>query len=107
MIHFRVIFDDGQTGRAGCCTHWCDGNAVLCWRLDLVWLHMTTGSSSWTGRGALTCGVVGSVGGTLPRRSVRRSSSGGASWTPAIVAVRHVVVWRIQSVAVMVGTGMT
>ena len=74
-------------------------------------LHMKTGSLSWKGRGELTCGVVGSVGGTSPRRSVRRawiaaSSSGGASWTPSIAAVRHAVAWRILSVAMMVGTGM-
>ena len=72
---------------------------------------MTTGSSSWIGHGALTCGVVGSVGGTSPRRSVRRawiaaSLSGGASWTPAIAAVRRAMAWRIRSVAVMVGTRM-
>ena len=74
-------------------------------------LHMKTGSSSWKGCGALTCGVVGSAGGTLPRRSVRRawiavSLSGGASWTPVITAVRCAVAWRILSVAVMVVTGM-
>ena len=82
---------------------------VGCW----TWsgLHMKTGSSSWQGRGVLTCGVVGSVGGTLPRRSlsgawIEASLSGGASWTPSIAGVRHAVAWRILSVAVMVGTRM-
>ena len=82
---------------------------VSCW----TWsgLHMKTGSSSWTGRGARTCGVLGSVGGTLPRKSVRRawiaaSLSGGASWTPSIAAVRSAMAWRVLSVAMMVGTGM-
>ena len=74
-------------------------------------LHMKTGSSSLKGCGVLTCGVVGSVGGTLSRRSVCRawiaaSLSGRASWTPAIAAVRRAVAWRILSVAVMVGTKM-
>ena len=72
---------------------------------------MNTGSLSWQGRSALTCGVVGSVGGTLPRRNVHKawiaaSLSGGASWTPAIAAVRRAVAWRILSVVVIVGTGM-
>ncbi len=72
---------------------------------------MKTGSLSWQGRSALTCGVVGSVGGTLPRRNVHKawiaaSLSGGASWTPAIAAVRRAVAWRILSVAMMAGTGM-
>ena len=79
-----------------------------------IWsgLHMKTGSSSCKGRGALTCcGVVVSVGGTSPRRSLRRawiaaSLSGRASWTPSIAAVRRAVAWRILYVAVMVGTGM-
>jgi hypothetical protein len=74
-------------------------------------LHIKTGSSSWKERGVLTCGVVGSVGGTSPMRSVCRacitaSLSGGASWTPSIAAVRFAVAWRILSVAMMVGTGM-
>jgi hypothetical protein len=47
-------------------------------------LHMTTGSSSWTGRCALTCCAVGSVGGTSLRRSVCEAwiaaSSSGGCW---------------------------
>ena len=55
--------------------------------------------------------MQGAVGGTSPRSSVRRawiaaSSSGGASWTPSIAAVRRAVASRILSVAVMPGTGM-
>jgi hypothetical protein len=74
-------------------------------------LHMKTGSSSLMGYGALICGGVGAVGGTSPRSSVRgawiaSSSSGGASWTPLIAAVRCAVASRILSVAMMVGTGM-
>ena len=74
-------------------------------------LHMKTGSSSLMGHGALICGGVGAVGGTSPRSSVRgawiaSSSSGGASWTPLIAAVRCAVASRILSVVMMVGTGM-
>ena len=62
-------------------------------------LQISTGSSSMMGRGAVTGVAVGSGGGTSPRRSVRRdwiaaSSSGGASWTPLIAAVRRAVQWR-------------
>jgi len=35
--------------------------------------HITTGSSSMMGHGALTCGEGGGGGGTLPRSSVRRA----------------------------------
>ena len=63
------------------------------------------------GHGALICGGVGEVGGTLPRSSIRRawiaaSSLGGASWTPSIAVVRCAIASRILSVAMMLGTGM-
>ena len=80
-----------------------------CWTLS--GLHISTGSSSIMGCGAWTGGGVGAIGGTLPRRSVRRawiaaSSSGGDSCTPSIAAVRRAVASRILSVAVILGTGM-
>ena len=73
--------------------------------------QISTCSSSMIGRGAVTGVAVGSGGGTSPRSSVRRdsiaaSSSGGASWTPLIAAVRRAVASRILSVAVILGTGM-
>ena len=75
-------------------------------------LHMQTGLSSLMGCCAvLTCGGFGSVGGISPKRSVcsariAESVSGGASWTPLILAVRRAMASTILSVAVMVGTGM-
>jgi len=74
-------------------------------------LHITTGSSSIMGYGALICGGVGEIGGTLPRSSICRawiaaSLLGGASWTPSIAVVRCAIASRILSVAMMLGTGM-
>jgi len=42
-----------------------------CW--TSLGLHISTGSSSIMGRGAWTGGGIGVIGGTLPRRSVRRA----------------------------------
>ena len=79
-----------------------------CW--TSLGLHISTGSLSMMGRGAGIGGGVGALGGTSPRRSVRRawiaaSSSGGDSCTRSIAAVRRAVASRILSVAVIVGTG--
>ncbi len=80
-----------------------------CWTLS--GFQITTGSlSSMMGCGAVTGGGVGAIGGTSPRRSVCRawiaaSSSGRASCTPSIAAVRRAVALRILSVAVILGTG--
>ncbi len=63
--------------------------------------QITTGSSSsMMGRGVMTGGGVGAVGGTLPRRSVCRawivaSSLGRASCTPSITGVRRAIASRI------------
>ncbi len=56
-------------------------------------------------------GVGGGGGAILPSRSVQRDWMasillGGASWTPAMVAVSLVMASMILSVAVISGTGM-
>jgi hypothetical protein len=76
---------------------------------------MMGSSSSTTGVGGEEVGrllvVSGGRGATLPSRSVQRdwmasTLLGGASWTPAMVAVSLVVALMILLVALISGTGM-
>ena len=106
--------DDDRSARAGWHTRWCVDTDVVGWILDffrapyenrLVVIDGVRCANlwrSWSSRGHFPESPRSSVRGTW----IASSSSGGASWTPLIAAVRYAVASRILSVAMMVGTGM-